>query len=90
MFYKQTPVKITGYGLAAGCQVFYREIYGFFLPCNINTRDILPVRGDNPRALASVLSAVHADKHWFNYLFTILISVDLAEYEIFHAKVRLV
>ena len=30
MFYKQTPVKITGYGLAAGCQVFYRKIYGLF------------------------------------------------------------
>ena len=30
MFYKQTHVKITGYGLAAGCQVFYRKIYGFF------------------------------------------------------------
>ena len=30
MFYKQTPVKITGYGLAAGCQLFYRKIYGFF------------------------------------------------------------
>ena len=33
MFYKQTPVKITGNGLAAGCQVFYRKIYGFFLLC---------------------------------------------------------
>ena len=31
MFYKQTPVKITGNGLAAGFQVFYRKIYGFFL-----------------------------------------------------------
>ena len=30
MFYKQTPVKITRYGLAAGCQVFYRKIYGCF------------------------------------------------------------
>ena len=30
MFYKQTPVKITLYGLAAGCRVFYRKIYGFF------------------------------------------------------------
>ena len=24
------PVKITGYGLAGGCQVFCRKIYGFF------------------------------------------------------------
>ena len=30
MFYKQTPVKITGNGLAAGSQVFCRKIYGFF------------------------------------------------------------
>ena len=30
MFYKQTPVKTTGNGLAAGCQVFNRKIYGFF------------------------------------------------------------
>ena len=31
MFYKQTPVKITGNGLVAGSQqVFYRKIYGFF------------------------------------------------------------
>ena len=33
MFYKQRVVKITGNGLAAGCQVFYRKIYGFFLQC---------------------------------------------------------
>ena len=37
MFYKQSPVKITGYGLAAGCQVFYRKIYGFFLHCKFKT-----------------------------------------------------
>ena len=29
MLYKQMAVKITGNGLAAGCQVFYRKIYGF-------------------------------------------------------------
>ena len=34
MFYKQTAVKITGNGLAASCQVFYRKIYGF-LQCII-------------------------------------------------------
>ena len=34
MLYKQTPVKITGCGLAAGRQVFYRRICGFFLQCN--------------------------------------------------------
>ena len=35
MFYKQTPVKKTGNGLAAGCQVFYRKIYGFFVVCDV-------------------------------------------------------
>ena len=25
--------KITGNGLAAGCQLFYRKIYGYFLQC---------------------------------------------------------
>ena len=33
MFYKKTPVRITGYGLAAECQIFYYKIYGFFLQC---------------------------------------------------------
>ena len=40
-----------------------------------------PVRGDNPRALASGLSYVQVDKH------TTYTSVDLAHHEIFHAKV---
>ena len=46
----------------------------------------LPVCGDNPRALASGLSPVHADNHGT----TILchhISVDIAHYEIFRVKV---
>ena len=30
MFYRQMPVQIKGYELAAGCQVFYRKIYGYF------------------------------------------------------------
>ena len=29
----RAPVKITGNGLAAGCQLFYRKIYGYFLQC---------------------------------------------------------
>ena len=41
----------------------------------------LPVRGDNPRALAGGLSYVLVDKHGtYN-------SVDLAHHEIVHAKV---
>ena len=43
-----------------------------------------PVRGDNPRALASGLSYVQVDKHGITILY---ISVDLAHHEIFHAKV---
>ena len=44
-----------------------------------------PVRGDNPRALASVLSYVQVDKHGIT-IYTTNISVDLAHHEIFHAK----
>ena len=44
-----------------------------------------PVRGDNPRALASGLSYVQVDKHGIT-IFSNHISVDLAHHEIFHAK----
>ena len=42
-----------------------------------------PVRGDNPRALASGLSYVQVDKHGI----TTYISVDLAHHEIYCVKV---
>ena len=42
-----------------------------------------PVRGDNPRALASGLSPVQMDELWY----TTYISVDLVHYDIFDAKV---
>ena len=45
-----------------------------------------PVRGDNPRALASGLSYVQVDKHG-KLFYTTYISVDLAHQVIFHAKV---
>ena len=45
-----------------------------------------PVRGDNPRALASGLSYVHVDKHGITIYIT-YISVDLAHQVIVHAKV---
>ena len=45
-----------------------------------------PVRGDNPRALASGLSYVQVDKHGIT-IYTTYISVDLAHREIFRAKV---
>ena len=41
MFYKQTPVKITGNGLAAGRQVFYRKIYGLFFTVCVLTKVII-------------------------------------------------
>ena len=44
-----------------------------------------PVRGDNPRALASGLSYVQVDKHGLA-IYTTNISVDLAHHEIFRAK----
>ena len=46
-----------------------------------------PVRGDNPRALASGLSYVQADNPWYNFFYTTYISVDLAHQVIFHVKV---
>ena len=45
-----------------------------------------PVRGDNPRALASGLSHVQVDKHGITF-YTTYISVDLAHHKIFRAKV---
>ena len=45
-----------------------------------------PVRGDNPRALASGLSYVQVDKHGIT-VDTTYISVDLAHHEIFYAEV---
>ena len=45
-----------------------------------------PVRGDNPRALASGLSYVQVGKHGIT-IYTTYISVDLAHHEIFHVKV---
>ena len=46
----------------------------------------LPVRGDNPRALASGISCVHVDKHGIIFYST-YISGDLAQHKIFCAKV---
>ena len=45
-----------------------------------------PVRGDNPRALASGLSYVHVDKHGIT-IYTTYISVDLVHQVISHALV---
>ena len=53
---------------------------------NSYTMGCPPVRGDNPRALASGLSYVQVDKHGILF-HTTYISVDLANHEIFCAKV---
>ena len=55
--------------------------------CNSYTMVCPPVRGYNPRALASGLSPVQMDNHWYNYFHTIYISVDLVHYERFSAEV---
>ena len=44
-----------------------------------------PVRGDNPRALASGLSYVQVDKHGITILYHLHQCTDLAHHEIFHA-----
>ena len=51
--------------------------------CNSYTMGCPPVRGDNPRALASGLSYVQVDKNGI----TICITVDLTHHEILRAKV---
>ena len=53
---------------------------------NSYTMGCPPVRGGNPRALASGLSNVQVDKHGITF-YTTYISVDLAHREIFRAKV---
>ena len=48
----------------------------------------LPVRGDNPRALASGLSPRTGVQTWHNYLIPpTSVVVDLAHHEIFRAEV---
>ena len=46
-----------------------------------------PVRGDNPRALASGLSYVQVDKHGITILYRLHQCIDLAHQVTFHAKV---
>ena len=56
---------------------------------NIYTMVCPPVGGDNPRALVSGLSPVQVEKPWYNFFYTTLISVDLAQYEIFQLKLAI-
>ena len=53
----------------------------------IYTLGCLPVRGDNPHALASGLSPRTGRQLWHSYFIPPYISVDLAHHKIFHAKV---
>ena len=48
--------------------------------------DCPPVRGDNPRALASGLSYVLVDKHGIT-IYTTYISIELTHHEIVHANI---
>ena len=67
MFYKQMPVKITGYGLAAGCQVFYRKIYGFFysvglrMGSQLGLRCVIMSRFISPIVISSILAFLFSD-----------------------------
>ena len=64
------------------------EINGIGMPnANISNSYIMgcpPVRGDNPRALASGLSYVQMYKHDITF-YTTYVSADLAHHEIFRA-----
>ena len=46
-----------------------------------------PVRGDNPRVLASGSSYIQVGKHGITILHHLRVSVDLAHHKIFRAKV---
>ena len=58
----------------------FKTSYSYTMACP-------PVRGDNPRALASELSNIQADKPWYNYFYNTYISVDLSHHDVFRAKV---
>ena len=55
--------------------------------CNSNTMACAPLRGDNPRALASGLSYVQADNHGLTIFYAAYIRIDHAHHEIFLVKV---
>ena len=53
-----------------GCmlaQFVFINLYVYKVICNSYTMGCPPVRGDNPRALASELSYVHGGQTWYNY-----------------------
>ena len=53
---------------------------------NSYTMGCPPIRGENPRALASGLSYVQVDKHGIT-IYTTFTSVDLAHHKFFRSKV---
>ena len=67
-------------------QLYYSHSIKILCLSNSYIMGCPPVRGDNPRALASGLSYVQADKHGIIILYH-LHQVDLAHREIFRAKV---
>ena len=66
--------------------VHVSELVPWYIYIYIYTMGCPPVRGDNPRALASGLSYVQVD-NMVSLFYTTYINVDLAYQVIFHAKV---
>ena len=59
-------LSIYSISLSLGGGLFIYDV-ALLIRCNCYTTVCLPLRGENPRALASRLSPVHADKPWYNY-----------------------
>ena len=55
---------------------------------NSYTMGCPPVRGDNPRALASVLSYVQLDKHGITILYHLFQYGEVARFETIHTSVN--
>ena len=83
---------VCSYGIFSPSQERFRKSHGKrvisvrAIEVLLYTTICLPVQGDNPLALVSGLSPTQADK--LNNFYTTLISVDLAQYDIFHAIVN--
>ena len=66
----RAPVIITGNGLAAGCKVFDRKIYGYFLQCTISSHINIKAQG----LIVSIVSLTSLVRGQHVKCFTILIT----------------
>ena len=63
--------KITGNGLASGCQLFYRKIYGYFLQCRNNSLNVLRHKAQISRLVRPYFfilghfNSFAPEKHWY-------------------------